>query len=119
MTKYIFSYSLILALSIASLTGCKKEEISPTPGEVAANELKAVIEKNAIKRVYPLKYGELPPNQFPVDGGTYWTFSNGFIHVNYNAVIQDYNLNYLVGYGINNIQLSNGNTDKALILFIE
>ena len=119
MTKPIVFYSLFLVLSMSLLTGCTKEEISPTPGEVAANEIKAVIEKNNIKRVYPLKYNEQIPNQFPVDYGTQWSFSNGFIHINYVTLIQDYNLNYLVGYGIHNVQLSNGNSDKALLLFIE
>ena len=119
MIKNIFFYSLLLALSVTLLTGCKKEEISPTPRELTANELKAVIEKNGIKRVYPVKYNEVFPDQFPVDGGTQWSFSNGFIHVNYNAFIQDYNLNYLVGYGILNINLSTGNTDKALIPYME
>lgn len=119
MIKNIFLYSLLLTLSVSILTGCRKEEISLTSGEVTANELKAVIDKNGIKRVYPVKYNEVFPDQFPADGGTQWSFSNGFIQVNYNAFVQSYNLNFLVGYGIQDIVLNNGSADKALILYMK
>ncbi|HEX6429208.1 MAG TPA: hypothetical protein VF008_16035 [Niastella sp.] len=119
MMRNVFFTTLLLTLSVVFLTGCKKEKISPTQGELTANELKSVIEKNGIKRVYTVNYNAVFPNSFPVDAGHVWSFSNGFIYVNYNTFIQNYNLNYLVGYSIHNVILSDGKTDKALILYME
>lgn len=116
MIKNILLSCLLLSITVVFLSGCKKEKISPTQAEVTANELKSVIEKNSIKYVYPVRINEPIPTPFPANGGTSWSFSNGFIYVyGYDA----YNLSYLVRYGIGNVGLSNGTTVKALILYME
>ena len=116
MIKNILLSGLLLAITVVFLSGCKKEKISPTQGEVIANELRSVIEKNSIKRVYPVRINEPIPTPFSAMGGTSWSFSNGFIHVyGYDG----YNLTYLVRYGIGNVPLNNGTSDKALLLYME
>ena len=101
------------------LNACKKDKISPTQAELTANELKSVIEKNSIRRVYPVRINQPIPTPFPADGGTSWSFSNGFIYINYSSFYDGYNLTYLVRYGISNVPLSNGTSDKAMLLYME
>jgi hypothetical protein len=119
MIRNLYFSTLLLALSVVFFSACKKETDSPTQGELTTNELKTVIEKNGIKRIYPVRKNEVFPNQFSAEVGTQWTFSNGFIYIYNSAFMQGYNLNYLVGYGVANVSLNNGTSDRALILYME
>lgn len=116
MIKNILLSGLLLAITVVFLSGCKKEKISPTQAEVTANELRSVIENNSIRRVYPVRINEPIPTPFPENGGTSWSFSNGFINV---YGYEGYNLTYLVRYRIGNVPLNNGTSDKALLLYME
>ncbi|HEY8894375.1 MAG TPA: hypothetical protein VIM79_06155 [Niastella sp.] len=119
MIKNILLSGLLLAITVVFLSGCKKDKISPTQAELTANELKSVIERNSIMRVYPVRINEPIPTPFPANGGTTWSFSNGFIYINSSSFYDSYNLSYLVRYGISNVPLSNGTSDKALLLYME
>jgi hypothetical protein len=117
--KRIILFSTVLCMAALFFSGCKKEKISPTQGEVIANELKDFIQKNGVKRVFPVSINNPFPNQFPANKGLAWSFSNGFIYVDYSPFAQGYNLNYLVHFAIGNVSLSNGTSDAALILYME
>lgn len=96
---------------------CKKTADSPlTSAEKNAIELQRVISENGIKRVYPVKAADIFPNFFPSNTGTSWTFSNGFIKINY-GLSESYNLNYLLKYVIAPIYLENNVPATALILY--
>lgn len=118
MKKCIMIVALFLGASY--LIGCtKKEVIAPTQAVLTSNELTKVITDSSIVRMYPVKYDDVFPNNFPAAGGTSWSFSNGFVYFNYNTTIRHYNLNYLVAYTIANIMLDNGTPARALILYFK
>ena len=119
MKRMILFSTLFLFLSLICFTSCKKERISPTQGEVIANELKDYISKNGVKRVYPVRINYPFPNSFPASKGMVWSFSNGFIYIDYSGFAAAYNLNYLVDFNIANVNLDNGKSDAALILYME
>jgi hypothetical protein len=119
MIKNILFTSLLLAITVVFLGGCKKEKISPTQAELTANELQSVIKNNGIKRIYPVSATLGFPGSFPVGAGTGWSFSNGFIYIYYNSASDGYNLSYLVRHGIANVILSNGSSAEALLLYFE
>lgn len=119
MMKNILFPALLLAITVVFFSGCKKDKISPTQAELTTNELKSVIEKNSIQRIYPVKINAVFPGPLDAEVGTRWSFSNGFIYVNYGSFSDGYNLSYLVSFGISNVVLSNGSTGKALILYME
>jgi hypothetical protein len=119
MIKKILLSSLLLTITVVFFSGCKKDTISPTQAEITANELRSVIERNAISRVYPVRINQPLPTPFAASGGTSWTFSNGFIYINNSSFYDGYNLTYLVRYGIANVPLSNNTSDKALLLYME
>ena len=118
MIKNILLSGLLLSMTVVFLSGCKKDKISPTQAEITANELNAVIERNSIKRVYAVRVNQPIPTPFPANGGTSWSFSNGFIYLNYDSFYDGYNLTYLVRYGISNVPLSNSTSDRALLLYM-
>ena len=116
MIKNILLSGLLLAITVVFLSGCKKDKISPTQAELTANELKSVIERNSIERVFPVRIDQPLPTPFGATSGSSWTFSNGFIYIyNYDG----YNLTYLVRYVIGNVGLNNGTSVKALLLYME
>jgi len=119
MKRIILFSTLFLSLSVICFTSCKKEQISPTQGEVIANELKNYINKNGVNRIYPVRINYPFPNQFPANKGKVWSFSNGFIYIDYSSFAAAYNLNYLVNYNITNVYLDNGKSETALILYME
>jgi hypothetical protein len=119
MTRKLYFSSLLLIIPVIFLSACRKEKISPTQAELTANELKSVIERNAIKRIYPVRINERLPSPFPVDGGMGWSFSNGFIYISYSSFYNGYNLSYLVRHGISNVILSDGSSAQALLLYFE
>lgn len=119
MIKNILLSGLLLAMTVVILSGCKKDKISPTQAEITANELKAVIERNSIKRVYPVRINQPIYSPLPANSGTSWSFSNGFIYYNFDTFYDAYNLAYLVRYEISNVWLSNGTSDRALLLYME
>ena len=119
MKRIILFSTLFLFLSVICFPSCKKEQISPTQGEVIAKELKDYINKNAVKRVYPVRINYPFPNMFPASNGTVWSFSNGFIYIDYSSFAAAYNLNYLVDFNIANVILDNGKSEAALILYME
>ncbi|OQP39760.1 hypothetical protein A4H97_16170 [Niastella yeongjuensis] len=117
--KRIILFSTVLCLLALSFAGCKKEEISPTHAVQTENELKALIEKNRVQRIYPLPLKAGFPNQFPASQGTAWSFSNGFIYMHYNGSIPAYNLDYLVYYAIQSVAIDNGTSEPSLILYMD
>jgi hypothetical protein len=119
MIRKLYFPSVLLIISFIFLNACKKEKISPTQAELTANELRSVIEKNAIRRVYPVRIDQPIPTPFSEGSGMQWSFSNGFFYVNYSSFYDAYNLTYLVRYGISNVPLSNGSSDRALLLYME
>ena len=119
MKRMILFSTLFLCLSLIGFTSCKKE-ISPTHAEQTANELNAFIQKNGVRRIYPMKVGGYFPSQFPANQGIVWSFSNGFIYMDYSGSSSvAYNLDYLVYYSILNVPLSTGTYEPALILYME
>ena len=119
MKRMILFSTLFLCLSVVCFTSCKKEQISPTQGQVTANELQNFIKKNGVKRVYPVRINYPFPNTFPANNGMVWSFSNGFIYIDYSSFAAAYNLNYLVDFDIANVTLDNGKSEAALILYME
>lgn len=114
--KQLFFFILIFLIASFQYS-CKKETIVyATTADQVTNQLKKVITDNSIERVYPVKYNDVFPNTFPFQGGTSWSFLNGFIEINY-GLNQSYNLLYLRYYTISQIALDNGTSAKALILY--
>lgn len=115
MNKYL-KYLLIL-LFFFSIIGCTKSvDPAMTSGEKNAVELQRIISENGIKRVYPVKANDTFPNFFPSNTGTTWTFSNGFIKINY-GLGDSYNLSFLLRYAILPIYIENNVPATALILY--
>lgn len=107
--------SIFLCISLL-LTACSKQVEQPTSGEKAAIELQRVIKEKNILRVYPVRYDDIFPNFFPANTGTKWTFSNGFININY-GLLDTYNLTFLRKYFIHSVALDNNTSATALILY--
>ncbi|WP_276481672.1 hypothetical protein [Paraflavitalea pollutisoli] len=118
MKTNFYLFSVVAFVSAVFLTSCKKE-VSPTTGEVIAQELQAVIEKNNLRYVYPVIASQPFPDRFSAEAGREWSFSNGFVHFpkGYQA---HFNLTYLKRYAITNVSIDGGiGTTYALILFLE
>ncbi len=111
--KTIISVFFFLSLIFIA---CTKKIEQPTSGEKAAIELQRIIKEKNIMRVYPVRYDDIFPNFFPANTGTQWTFSNGFININY-GLSDTYNLNYLRKYFIHSVALDNNTSATALILY--
>jgi hypothetical protein len=111
-----YSISIFTIGIIFLLTSCTKTVVSPTSGDQITTEIQRVIAEKQLKRVYPVKYNDVFPNYFPIDSGTQWSFSNGFIQVNY-GVSSSYNLLFLRYYDVHQIGLSDGSSAQALILY--
>lgn len=113
MKNILILLSIVLFILFVS---CTKTLDSKTSGDQITLELQRVISERQLKRVYPVKYNDVFPNFFRPESGTQWTFSNGFIQVNY-GLLSTYNLLFLKYYDVHQIDLSDGTTDKALILY--
>lgn len=108
---------LLLLIFISTLLiSCTKNIETPTAAEKTTVELQRVIQEQHILRVYPVKLNDVFPDFFPDNTGTVWTFSNGYITINYGRS-DSYNLQYLQKYAVLNIVLSNNQISKALILY--
>ncbi|MBI2282586.1 MAG: hypothetical protein HYU71_02645 [Bacteroidetes bacterium] len=107
---------LLCIVLLAISSSCTKTLDSKTSGDQITSELQRVISERQLKRVYPVKYNDVFPNFFRPETGTQWTFSNGFIQVNY-GLLSTYNLLFLKYYNIHQIDLSDGTTAQALILY--
>lgn len=115
MKRIIFTVTVFLIASFQY--SCKKETIIyATNADQITNQLKKVIVDNTINRVYPVRFNDVFPNSFPSQSGIFWSFSNGFVEINY-GFNQAYNLLYLRYYTISQIGLDNGISAKALILY--
>ncbi|RYY57462.1 MAG: hypothetical protein EOO09_02520 [Chitinophagaceae bacterium] len=110
--------SILAALLVFTLWSCKKEEVQLTQAQLSERQLQEVLSQNGIRRVYPVKYGEALPTPFPSAGGMTYKFSNGFLTVDYGFP-GSYNLDYLMGYQIANVPLTDGSAQVALILYME
>ena len=110
---------ILLAVCFFTVSACTKTVDPPlTSGEKVAVELQRVITENNIKRVYPVNAADIFPNFFPSNTGTKWSFSNGFIQINY-GLGHSYNLDYLLRYAILPIYLDNNTSATALILYLK
>lgn len=107
---------VLLIFASTFLLSCTKNTETPTAAEKTAIELQRVIQEQHILRVYPVKINDVFPDFFPENTGTVWTFSNGFITINY-GFSDSYNLQYLQKYAIFSVSLNNNTSSKALILF--
>lgn len=112
MKSYI---SLFILLAIL-LISCTKTVTQQTSGDQITAEIQRVIADKQLKRVYPAKYNDIFPNYFPLDSGTQWNFSNGFIQINY-GLSSSYNLLFLRYYDVHQVVLSDGSSVQALILY--
>lgn len=107
---------LLCIVLFALFSSCTKTLDSKTSADQITMELQRVISERQLKRVYPVKANDVFPNFFRPETGTKWTFSNGFVQVNY-GLLSSYNLLFLKYYDVYQIDLSDGTNDKALILY--
>ncbi len=108
---------LSFAVLIMSLAACTKDytECGTSAAEVA-KELQQTIGAKSITRIYPVQSNEPLPSSFSASSGTAWSFSNGFISINFGFNLV-YNLAHLQYYEVANVSLDDGSTQTALLLF--
>ncbi len=108
---------ILVTIALVNLVACTKDHIEyATSADEVATELQQTIEVKDIDRVYPVQSDEPLPNTYSASGGTAWSFSNGFISINY-GFNQAYNLANLRYYEVTNVTLDDGSAHNALLLF--
>ena len=113
--KPIWRFIVVAFFSFTYL-GCTKEKIVyVSQADGVAQELQQVIKQRSPERIFPERVGDAA--YFPWDSGNRWSFSNGFIQINYGSSDRSYDLGSLKYYEFSQVQMNNGNAVFALILY--
>lgn len=87
----------------------------PTAEQLTEEQLKKVLSDNKLKRVWAHKDGTTEAGTILSDTGTKYYFSNGYITIYNGESFQSYNLAYLIGYKIKEMEISDNNSDDRIL----